>query len=48
MVVLDTHAVVWWASDPGRLSAKAAAIIDKTDCGMSARSIGKHGRASGC
>ncbi len=31
MVVLDTHAVVWWASDPGRLSAKAAAAIDKAD-----------------
>jgi PIN domain nuclease of toxin-antitoxin system len=31
MVVLDTHAVVWWAGDPGRLSAEATAIIDKTD-----------------
>ncbi len=31
MVVLDTHAVVWWAGDPGRLSAKAAAAIDKAD-----------------
>jgi PIN domain nuclease of toxin-antitoxin system len=31
MIVLDTHAVVWWAGDPGRLSTKAAAIIDKTD-----------------
>lgn len=31
MVVLDTHAVVWWASDPGRLSAKAAVAIDKAD-----------------
>ena len=31
MVVLDTHAVVWWAGDPGRLSTKAAAVIDKTD-----------------
>ncbi|MBI3768713.1 MAG: type II toxin-antitoxin system VapC family toxin [Deltaproteobacteria bacterium] len=31
MVVLDTHAVVWWAGDPGRLSAKAAAAINKAD-----------------
>ena len=31
MVVLDTHAVVWWAGDPGRLSAKAAAAIDKAE-----------------
>jgi len=31
MLVLDTHAVVWWAGDLGRLSTKAAAIIDKTD-----------------
>ena len=31
MVVLDTHALVWWAGDPGRLSAKAAAAIAKAD-----------------
>ncbi len=31
MIVLDTHAVVWWAGDPGRLSAKASATIDKAD-----------------
>jgi PIN domain nuclease of toxin-antitoxin system len=31
MVVLDTHAVVWWAGDPRRLSAKAAAAIDKAE-----------------
>jgi PIN domain nuclease of toxin-antitoxin system len=31
VVVLDTHAVVWWAGDPGRLSAKAAAAINKAD-----------------
>ena len=31
MVVLDTHAVVWWAGDPGRLSARATAAIAKAD-----------------
>jgi len=31
MIVLDTHAVVWWAGDPGRLSAKAAAALDKAE-----------------
>ncbi len=31
MVVLDTHAVVWWAGDPDRLSARAAATIGKAD-----------------
>lgn len=31
MIVLDTHAVVWWAGDPGRLSAKAVAALDKTE-----------------
>lgn len=28
IVLLDTHAWVWWVSDPGRLSARAAASID--------------------
>jgi len=31
MIVLDTHAVVWWAGDPGRLSTKAAAALDRTE-----------------
>lgn len=31
MIVLDTHAVVWWAGDPGRLSAEAAAALDKAE-----------------
>jgi len=31
MVVLDTHAVLWWAGDPKRLSAQAAATIEKAD-----------------
>lgn len=31
MIVLDTHAWVWWASDPGRLSGPAAAAIDAAD-----------------
>jgi len=30
-VVLDTHAWVWWAADPGRLSAAAAAAIEESD-----------------
>lgn len=28
MIVLDTHALVWWAADPDRLGAKAARAID--------------------
>lgn len=28
MIVLDTHALVWWASDPDRLGAKARRAID--------------------
>ena len=27
MVLLDTHALVWWLSEPSRLSAKAARAI---------------------
>ncbi len=26
MIVLDTHALLWWALDPGRLSPAAAAL----------------------
>ena len=28
MIVLDTHAWIWWASDPDRLSQKALKTID--------------------
>lgn len=29
MIVLDTHALVWWVSDPDRLGAKARRSIDR-------------------
>lgn len=36
-VVLDTHAWVWWAADPDRLSEAAAAAIEHSeDVGVSA------------
>ena len=28
MIVLDTHALVWWVSDPAQLPAKARRVID--------------------
>lgn len=28
MIVLDTHAWIWWAASPGRLSARARAAVD--------------------
>lgn len=28
MIVLDTHAWIWWASDPGKLSSAARSAID--------------------
>lgn len=28
MIVLDTHALVWWISDPSRLGARARRAID--------------------
>lgn len=31
MVVLDTHVVVWWTTEPARLSARAAAAIASAD-----------------
>lgn len=31
MLVLDTHAAVWWASDPGRLGRSAQARIAEAD-----------------
>lgn len=30
MIVLDTHALVWWASNPERLGTKARRSIEKT------------------
>lgn len=29
MIVLDTHAWVWWASEPGRLSRRARRAVDR-------------------
>lgn len=29
MIVLDTHAWVWWASDPEQLSARAREAVDR-------------------
>jgi PIN domain nuclease of toxin-antitoxin system len=29
MIVLDTHVLIWWVEDQGRLSAAAAAAIDE-------------------
>ncbi len=31
MIVLDTHAWLWWTSDPQRLSAPAQEAIDRAD-----------------
>ena len=31
MIVLDTHAWLWWAVDPSRLSATAQETIDRAD-----------------
>jgi PIN domain nuclease of toxin-antitoxin system len=31
VVVLDTHVVVWWASDPHLLSSRAARAISRAD-----------------
>lgn len=31
MVVLDTHAAVWWTTEPARLSARATAAIASAD-----------------
>lgn len=28
MIVLDTHALIWWVSDSGRIPAKARRLID--------------------
>ena len=34
MIILDTHAWIWWVSDPGRLGRKATRVI------RSARALG--------
>jgi PIN domain nuclease of toxin-antitoxin system len=31
VIVLDTHALVWWSSDPARLSARARRAIEAED-----------------
>ncbi len=31
MIVLDTHAWIWWASDPSRLGRRARASIESAD-----------------
>lgn len=31
MIVVDTHAWLWWISDPGRLSAPARGAIERAD-----------------
>ncbi|MGH7530171.1 MAG: type II toxin-antitoxin system VapC family toxin, partial [Gemmatimonadales bacterium] len=30
MIVLDTHALVWWVSDPDRIPARARRLVDAT------------------
>lgn len=43
MIVLDTHALLWWMNDSGELSATARKIIDKEEkrgvIGISAISV---------
>ncbi len=40
MIVLDTHAWIWWAASPARLSARARAAIDAAGVvGVSAISV---------
>ena len=40
MIVLDTHAWIWWRADPGRLSAPAADAITRADrIGLSSISV---------
>lgn len=33
MIVLDTHALVWWAAEDARLTAKASRAIDEEQLG---------------
>lgn len=40
MIILDTHAWIWWRTDPGKLSAPAAEGIDGADTlGLSSISV---------
>jgi PIN domain nuclease of toxin-antitoxin system len=44
MILLDTHALVWWVSDPSRIADKARRLVDKavevgTPIGVSSISI---------
>ena len=40
MIVLDTHAWIWWRADPGRLSVSAARVIADADrIGVSSISV---------
>jgi PIN domain nuclease of toxin-antitoxin system len=36
VIVLDTHALVWWAADPGKLSARARRAVN---AGAAAREL---------
>lgn len=37
MIVLDTHAWLWWCDDPGRISSRARAAIEaESEVGVSA------------
>lgn len=31
MILLDTHALLWWALDPGQLSPVAAKVVDEME-----------------
>jgi PIN domain nuclease of toxin-antitoxin system len=40
LILLDTHAWIWWLSDPDRLSARArAAVTDAASIGVSTLSV---------
>jgi PIN domain nuclease of toxin-antitoxin system len=40
LIVLDTHAWIWWTGSPGRLSARARAAVEAADAlGVSAISV---------
>lgn len=30
MILLDTHALIWWVSDPSRIPARARRLLDST------------------
>lgn len=42
MIVLDTHALLWWLSEPDRIPAKSRRVLERTiaeNAGVSASSI---------